>query len=155
MTGARWAIAISLIAACGSDQETPIDAAIPGELACRSDDALTFAELHPQVIASACASCHNGVLVDSAPDMSTPSIALTAIRGVVSPRYAGPDGALQIVDPGAPQNSTMMLKVLGGAVKGITGPNGEDVGGAMPQIGSLSKSQKDAIRNWICAGANP
>lgn len=152
----RSLVAVCFVAACGTDElSPPSDGAMSSALACTGESALPFTELHPQVIAPRCAPCHNGSAIAEAPDVSSAVVGLTALRDVVSPRYAGTAGTLKIVDPGAPHNSTLMLKVLGGDPAGFTGPAGEDVGGAMPQAGMLSTAERDAIRNWICAGAPP
>lgn len=135
-----------MLAGCSSDPSPTADA-----LECSGESPTTYEELRTQVIASSCSSCHHGKGNGVAPDMTSAA----NLRDIVSPRYAGDGGTLKIVDPGAPRNSTMVLKVLGGSAKGFAGPNGEHVGGAMPLIGSLSTEQKDAIRHWVCAGANP
>lgn len=53
------------------------------------------------------------------------------------------------------RNSTMYLKVLGGADANVRGPNCESVGGRMPQspYPPLSAAQTAVLKNWICGGA--
>lgn len=68
--------------------------------------------------------------------------------------YAGTNKTMKVVDPKNLANSSLWLKVLGGAGKGRTGPNGENVFGAMPNDGtSLSADQKKILKDWICSGA--
>ncbi len=60
---------------------------------------------------------------------------------------------LKMVDPGKLESSTMWLKVLGGTPRGHRGPDGEGVGGVMPQSGTLTEEEKLLLKDWICTGA--
>ncbi|WP_394825434.1 hypothetical protein [Pendulispora albinea] len=152
MTNRTFAYLGILLTACSAATDPPPQSGIASELQCENGAMMTFADLHAQVIGPACTGCHHGGAGGTAPDMSTAEKGLASTRGVASIGYAK---TLKIVDPGAPHTSTMMLKVLGGDLKGFAGPNGETVGGGMPQVGTLSTAQKTAIRDWICSGAQP
>jgi hypothetical protein len=55
---------------------------------------------------------------------------------------------MQRVDPGAPENSFLILK--------LTQPSSATFGSRMPLIGSpLGEAQIDAVREWILNGAEP
>lgn len=68
--------------------------------------------------------------------------------------YAGSKGTLKKVDPDALQNSSVWLKVIGGAPAGRKGPQCEGVGNAMPDgAATLSDAKKKLLKDWICSGA--
>lgn len=68
--------------------------------------------------------------------------------------YAGMNATLMVVDSKSLANSSLWLKVLGGAASGRTGHKGENVQGKMPNDGtSLTPDEKKLIKDWICGGA--
>ena len=61
---------------------------------------------------------------------------------------AARDAGMFRVDPGAPDNSYLLLKLMG--------PPDSSFGARMPLVGApLTDDQIDLIRSWILAGANP
>ncbi len=68
--------------------------------------------------------------------------------------YAGAAKTLKVVDPGSLENSSLWLKISGGASAGRTGPKGENVFGKMPNDSTiLTAAEKKIIKDWICSGA--
>ena len=68
--------------------------------------------------------------------------------------YAGTAATLKVVDSTSLANSSLWLKVLGGAAKGRTGPKSENVSGVMPNDNTtLTAAQKQILKDWICTGA--
>jgi hypothetical protein len=110
-------------------------------------------KLFTDVISTHCVTCH-------APDgpaevqgiWNTAETVQTNMVGKGS-KYARAGSDLKIVDPGSPTTSTALLKVLGGAFT-FRAPNGDFVGGQMPQTGApLTEPEKKEFRDWICQGA--
>lgn len=68
--------------------------------------------------------------------------------------YAGMGATLLVVDAKSLANSSLWLKVLGGATAGRTGPKGENVYGKMPNdTTTLTTEEKKLLKDWICGGA--
>jgi hypothetical protein len=70
--------------------------------------------------------------------------------------YAGMQGTLQVVDGKNKSlaNSSLWLKILGGAMSGRQGPKGENVYGRMPNDTTmLTADEKKLFKDWICNGA--
>lgn len=112
---------------------------------------VTADQLFTAVIDARCRSCHNSTAAEASSGglhLGSPD-ELRAAAGKVS-KYAQ---TLKVVDPGHSENSTLYLKVLGGSPQ-YAGPQGESVGGQMPQGGSgLTAAQQEQVRAWICGGA--
>jgi hypothetical protein len=131
------------------------DAGVDPLLVCDTAAAAVLTpKIHADVVSARCVTCH------------APPPAAAAMRGEwetvtkfqdnavgKGSFYAGMQATLKIVDPGRPENSALMLKVLGGGMA-FHGPNGEGVGGPMPASGAaLSSELKKELRDWICQGA--
>jgi hypothetical protein len=69
--------------------------------------------------------------------------------------YAGMGATLMVVDSNKSlANSSLWLKILGGATSGRTGPKGENVYGKMPNdTTTLTPDEKKILKDWICGGA--
>ncbi len=138
-----WGMSVVSLLSCG-----PMDP----ELTCDASPAAAALTTNVQAIFSAkCSqSCHlaNDTYGDYTDAAKT--------GAVVSKKslYAGMAGTLKVVDPKSLANSSLWLKVLGGATSGRTGPKGENVYGRMPNDGAmLSAEQKKTLKDWICSGA--
>lgn len=121
------------------------------ELACDAAPAeATLAKNVQAVFTAKCATCHVpgyslGDYSDAA--RTTASVAKKSI-------YAGNTGTLKVVDPGVLANSSLWLKLLGGAQVGRAGPNGENVSQRMPNDDTrLTAEEKQLLKDWICTGA--
>jgi hypothetical protein len=86
-----------------------------------------------------CSGCHGGTDPPEGLDLRAQSFAASIVD---KPSREQPNKLL--VDPGHPESSYLMLKVLGDA--SITGVQ-------MPKGGALAPAQIDALRAWIAAGA--
>jgi hypothetical protein len=123
------------------------------ELTCdtTTSSATLASSVQQQVISPACATCHSANYQYGDYTSATATAAATVN---VKSLYAGTAGTLKVVEPGNLANSALWLKVLGGTAKARTGPKGENVFGAMPNDGTtLSPTQKQALKDWICSGA--
>jgi hypothetical protein len=111
------------------------------------------AEVYPQVIAASCTSgCHStGQSATGPVVMSTVDAGYANSVDQPSISYAD----LDVVSPGNPKTSVLYLKLLGGTPAGYRGPGEAPVGGKMPPTGSTTAAQKELVRRWICAGAEP
>lgn len=114
---------------------------------------LSTVQLFDQVVQPRCTSCHQaggtGVLTGKL-SLTSPQ-ELQATVGAAS-LYAG-QGGLKIVDPAKPENSSLLLKVLGGS-PAYVGPGDENVGAKMPSTGLLPEAEREQFRRWICGGAD-
>lgn len=113
--------------------------------------AATLATNVQPVIDAKCKTCHIA-------DYSYGDYTTAAKTGAIVNKkslYAGMAGTLQVVD-GANKslaNSSLWLKVLGGAMSGRTGPKGENVYGKMPNdTTTLTADEKKILKDWICGG---
>lgn len=138
--------ASTILSACGP--QVPADP----ELTCSSAPGeATLAKNVQAVFTAKCATCH--VPGYSLGDYS--DAARTATSVAKKSLYAGSTGTLKIVDPGSLANSSLWLKVLGGAQVGRSGPNGENVSQRMPNDDTrLTADEKQLLKDWICTGAN-
>ncbi len=130
------------------------DAGVDPLLVCDSAAAAVLTpKVHAEIVASRCVGCHAPASAAASRGEWETVAKLQANAVDKLSLYAGSQGTLKIVDPGHPENSAMMLKVLGGGVT-FHGPKGEGVGGLMPQSGgALTDAQKQTLRDWICQGA--
>lgn len=70
--------------------------------------------------------------------------------------FANERGALKVVDPESPINSSLWLKVSSTTSSGRPGPEGESTGAREPADGSqLTTAEVQLIKAWICGGAVP
>ncbi len=113
--------------------------------------AATLASNVQALFAAKCATCHFQNY--SYGDFS--DAARTAASAVNKKSlYAGAIGTLQVVEPKNLANSSLWLKVLGGAQVGRTGPKGENVSSRMPNDETtLTADEKQLLKDWICTGA--
>lgn len=136
--------ALALFSSCGTpDPDLTCDTSPP---------AATLATNVQPVFAAKCSqSCH--LANDSYGDYTDAAKTLAATNR--KSLYAGMAGTLQVADnKGSLANSSLWLKVLGGATAGRTGPNGENVYGKMPNDSTtLTADEKKLIKDWICGGA--
>lgn len=133
------------LAGCGAEPMTD------PELTCASSPgAATLATNVQALFTAKCATCHYqgysyGDFSDAA--RTTASVNKKSL-------YAGTIGTLQIVEPKNLANSSLWLKVLGGAQVGRTGPKGENVSSRMPNDETtLTAAEKQLLKDWICTGA--
>lgn len=148
-----WIGAVLALLALAAGCDGPLNPTPDGgtlDVTCDQDaGVLTLTEMHPQVMGVICADCHKPGVVD--PDMSTVDATYANVVGQVSLRYGGQ--GLKIVDPGHLATSLMWLKVNGGSPR-LKGPNGELIGGQMPNgRPPLADDKKALIKQWICSGA--
>jgi uncharacterized membrane protein len=134
------------LSACG--MPTPTDP----ELACDAAPASATLATNVQAVFTAkCATCH--IKDYSYGDYTTAEKTAAATVSKKS-LYAGQAATLQIVQPSSLANSSLWLKVLGGATTGRTGPKGENVYGKMPNDNTtLTADEKKILKDWICSGA--
>ncbi|MFO0599156.1 MAG: hypothetical protein U0228_27860 [Myxococcaceae bacterium] len=143
MRRCAWVLGLVLVG-CGTPP--PVDA----ELSCADAGTATLAAGAQTVLTAKCVSCH---ITDYTYGDYT-SAAKSALMVNQKSAYAGTPGSLKIVDPGHLENSSLWLKVLGGAQRGRTGPKNENVQGAMPNDGTaLTPNEKQTLKAWICSGA--
>ncbi len=131
------------------------DASLDPLLICDTSAAAVLTpRLHSELIATTCvATCHEpgGTAVQYG-EWETAAKFQAAAVGIKS-AYAGSAGELKVVHASKPENSSLMLKVLGGGLS-FRGPKGEAVGARMPSAKpELSEAQKKQVRDWICQGA--
>jgi hypothetical protein len=129
--------------ACGPPMPTDPD------LSCTGAGTATLTEVHA-VFTAKCVSCH--IAGYTYGDYTTEAKSGEVVNK--KSLYAGMPGTLKVVEPGKLENSSLWLKILGGATKARTGPKGENVFGAMPNDGTtLDAAQQKTIKDWICSGA--
>ncbi|MFL5322185.1 MAG: hypothetical protein ACJ790_21185 [Myxococcaceae bacterium] len=123
-------------------------------LDCTGATAVTTTEVQSAIAGPRCVSCHNGSDPVSYPGDYSNAAKMQLIVGKDSPYAANTAGStLKVVDPNHPENSSLMLKIMGGGAA-HKGPKGEVVGGSMPQGSALlSTADQTKFRNWICTGA--
>ncbi len=122
------------------------------ELTCATaPQAATLATNVQAVFDAKCKNCHEANY--SYGDYTTAEKTLAATNK--KSLYAGKNATLMIVDQSNKlANSSLWLKVLGGAQAARTGPNGENVQGKMPNDNQeLTASEKQLLKDWICTGA--
>lgn len=147
-----WVVSASLaLFACGGGNNGG-EADAGSELAC--DDgaaAVTADQLFAAVVEPKCKSCHNSGLGQG----SNGGLHLGSVDELkAAVGKASSYGTVKVVEADHPENSSLYLKVLGGSPK-YKGPEGQLVGGQMPQGGNaLSAEEKNQVRDWICSGAN-
>lgn len=132
------------LAGCGAppDPELTCDASPP---------AATLATNVQALFTAKCATCHIAGYTYGDYTTAEKTAAATVNKKSL---YAAQPGTLQIVQPNQLANSSLWLKVLGGAPAGRTGPKGENVYGRMPNDGTmLSADEKKLLKDWICSGA--
>lgn len=156
-------LALAALVGCGGGGGGPdagacVDSASADYACAASPQAVSTATVHAQVIAPDCnVTCHkpSDAASISYGDFSDAAKFQSAAVGKVS-LLAGSAKSLKVVDTGSLQNSTLWLKLLGGAPAGKKGPNCEGSGTAMPNGTAPLSSQKLAlIKDWICSGAKP
>ncbi|MCZ6793227.1 MAG: dockerin type I domain-containing protein [Planctomycetota bacterium] len=115
---------------------------------CEEAGELSFESIYQNVFLTTCAfsSCHGGALPRAGLDLSTADAAYAALASVLPSNDVARAAGLLRVDPGTPDNSFLLKKLLG------PGP-GE--GNRMPANSAtpLSDAAIGAIREWILAGA--
>ena len=136
---------VVLISACGGGERTDPELTCDANLA----PASLTADVQPILTAQCTSGCH--LTGDSYADYTSAAQAKETV-GKTS-LFAGQSAALKVVDPTNLANSSMWLKLLGGQLKGRSGPKGENVGAAMPQGSMLSTAELTTIKRWICSGA--
>jgi hypothetical protein len=108
------------------------------------------ADVQP-ILDAKCKSCHAAGY--SYGDYSDATKSAEALSGKKS-LFAGTNATLLVVDTKALANSSLWLKLLGGATKGRTGPKGENVQGPMPSgADALPEAELKVFKDWICSGA--
>ena len=136
----------ALVFSCGAAPGDP-------DLTCATTPgAATLATNVQPLLADSCAtsSCHAANF--SYGDYSTEARSAQMVNK--KSLYAGAGATLKVVDSTSLANSSLWLKVLGGAAKGRTGPKSENVSGAMPDGNTtLTAAQKQVLKDWICTGA--
>ncbi len=151
MMGVAAILAVGAVACAVTDPSAGVDP----ELTCDGATKLvTMAQLHTEVIAPRCTSCHPN---NGAPgNYGTPATTHAALVGRTS-AHAGAAGTMKIVDGTNLANSTLWLKVLGGDSANRRGPHGETTSQPMPPLGlpRLDRDKVQRIKDWICSGANP
>jgi hypothetical protein len=122
-----------------TDQETS---------ACQAAGELSFTSIYQKVFAQSCgfSSCHSAASHKADLNLSTREDAHKGLVGVAPTNTQALSGGFLLVDPGKPENSFLLKKLIG------PGP-GE--GNRMPANSStgLSQATIDAIREWILGGA--
>jgi hypothetical protein len=110
---------------------------------------VTFQQLQDEIFSPRCASqyCHSA-------QTRSGSLVLEAgqaygnLVGVAPSNVAARNAGMLRVDPEAPENSFLILK--------LTQPSSATFGSRMPLVGTpLSEDEIDAVREWILAGAEP
>jgi hypothetical protein len=110
---------------------------------------VTLQQLQDQIFSPRCATqyCHSaqsragGLVLEAGQAHGN-------LAGVAPSNAAARNAGLLRVDPGAPENSFLILK--------LTQPSSATYGSRMPLVGSpLSGAEIDAVRQWILAGAEP
>lgn len=148
---------VCLIAGCGSETSTTIDAGEDtatepvdtGEAPVVEDTSgppATFNDVYTKVLKLKCSGgyCHGGGLGGWSVTASE-STTYAELVGPTSSRCTG----LKKVEPGAPEKSSLYLKIRGGF-------DGVCTGNKMPPSGtSVSATQLEMVRSWIAAGAKP
>lgn len=144
---------VCTIVACGSATDTP-DGGASGVLVCDTGaTAVAAAKLQTDVIDVACKSCHNPTgTARLSGDYSTASTFVAATVNKASAYPSTGAKGFKIVTPNDLAASVLWLKVSGGQPS-FKGPNGEFVGGVMPETGPITAAQKKLIKDWICTGA--
>jgi len=103
----------------------------------------TLQSIQDNVFTPTCSGCHSGPQGNPLPaglDLTSLSMSFTALVNAPSTEV----GALNLVEPGDPDNSYLVQKLEGTAA----------VGARMPLFGTpLSQGTIDAIRQWITDGA--
>ncbi len=138
--------------ACGAPSTDDAGTTDPDLTCASSPGAATLATNVQPLLAASCASssCHAANF--SYGDYSTE--ARSALMVNKKSLYAGTAATLKVVDSTSLANSSLWLKVLGGAAKGRTGPKSENVSGVMPNDNTtLTAAQKQILKDWICTGA--
>ncbi len=128
----------------------------PGDPELTCDPAPAAATLatnvRPLIEAKCGNSCH--LAGDSFGDYSSASTTATIVNK--KSVYASTAGTLKVVDGTNKSlaNSSLWLKILGGATTGRQGPKGENVYGRMPNDTTmLTADEKKIFKDWICGGA--
>ena len=105
-------------------------------------DAVSFSQVHSEILSPGCASCHAPPDPIAGVDLSSPEGAIATLRGVRS-RF----GQMLRIVPGRHAESYLMLKLLG---------QGRIAGFPMPPRGRpLNRNQLRQVAAWIDAGARP
>ena len=101
----------------------------------------TLMQIQAVVFTPKCASCHNGVgaVLPGVLNLTSEAASLAALVNVPSMQNA----ALDLVEPGQPNNSYLVHKIDGTAAT------------QMPPTGPLPQAEVDAIIQWITDGAQP
>jgi mono/diheme cytochrome c family protein len=103
----------------------------------------TLTSIQDNVFTPTCSGCHTGPAGGALPaglDLTSLSMSFTGLVGVPSRQNA----ALDLVEPGDPDNSYLIRKIEGTAT----------TGSRMPLFGgALDQNTIDAIRQWITDGA--
>jgi len=119
-----------------------------------SPTARTLATDVQPIFTAKCAlsGCHDATYATSYGDFTTEQKSAAIVNK--KSLYAGKNATLKVIDPNAPANSSMWLKVLGGRPGGRSGPKGENVLDRMPyEEDPLPDADKKILKDWICTGA--
>jgi hypothetical protein len=117
---------------------------------CQTGIQPTLSSIEQNLFQVACISCHSGALAASSGglDLSGDSFGRLVNVPAVNQQAQQPPPGLLRVRPGDPDNSLLWQKLVIGA----TNPQ---FGQGMPlnSPGSVCQETRDAVRNWILAGA--
>lgn len=129
--------------ACSSNEDEPLE-----DLSCPEGVASVTSEtIFNEIAQPRCMTCHY-VGADFATGGGLRLDTVEQVEAAFSKVSHYED--LPIVAAGHPERSVLFLKVVGGSPK-YKGPNGESVGGQMPQSGSRLPADDIAkLKAWIC-----
>jgi len=115
---------------------------------CEQEPQVTLAEIQQEIFTPTCATvlCHNAASAAGDLDLSAGASRVELVNIVPSAEIAAQAGQLR-VDPGDPDNSFLLIKLIGPPL---------GAGSRMPLIGlPLAAEQIETIRTWILRGAQP
>jgi hypothetical protein len=149
----RTKLALVLAAAlCACGESRPV-AAGSSSAVCPSVIQPIYSSIDQSLLKVTCTQCHSGSLAASSGGLDMSGDAFGQLVGVVAQNSQAQPGSrpagLLRVKPGDPDNSLLYQKVLIG-----TAPSPQ-FGEGMPldNPGSVCQQTRDAIRDWILAGA--
>ena len=142
--------AAAVLCACGESR--PVAGASSSSV-CPAGIQATFSSIDQSLFKVTCTACHNGAEATFSGGLDFSGDALTALVNVTAQNSQAQAGArpadLLRVKPGDPDNSLLYQKLLIGATPSPQYGFGMPLG----DPGSVCQQARDAIRQWILAGA--